>query len=435
MEDRRETVVERIKLFSGELARESNRRLEAGKEDVVVPRGDAEVLESQETLREGTVRYGEGLKIVAEGHSNVEQEVPEFEDVKARLDSDSLGLENENPTEKIPIIARPNGVQDSTKLFEGALEEEEIVPRAVRIEFENTTENTSLDSAENQEDDAKDTEPVEGDQEDDSKDVELLEEDEQHDDKTPEAELIAEEAIGNTSLDSTENQDDDSKDAEPVEEDERHDGKTLEPELIAEEAEVASSTEDEQTEEVETDVSEVEDETEGEEEEDETEESEDEEYEADEDEAEEVHDIEEQEPAESAETKEVSAANLTEDASLEVADNKENQPVQPKKKKRVVPEPVPKELFLEEDGRVGFKWRHGARSRVELIASFSGWERSFKMERQGSHWHLRIKLEPGKYQYKYLVDGEWMYDILEPNGDDGDGNFNNFIIVKPRKYV
>ncbi|KAJ8907625.1 hypothetical protein NDN08_007735 [Rhodosorus marinus] len=390
MENRKETVVERIKLFSGELAKESNRRLEARKEDVVVPKGDAEILESQETIREGAVRYGEGLKIVAEGHSNVEQEVPEFDDVKARLDSDSLRRESDNPTEKIPIIARPNGVQESTKFFEGALNEDEQVPASVHIEDENTLENASLDSAENQEDNSKDTEPVE--------------EDEQHEEKTREPELIAEKTEVASGI----------EDEDEVEEDEA--------EEVEDEEYEAAEVEDEEYETEDVEDEDVEDE-----------EVEDEEVEDEEDKAEEIHEIEEQERAELAETKEVNSAHVTEDTDLDVTDNKENQPVQPKKKKRVVPEPVPRELFVEEDGRVGFKWRHGARTQVELIASFSGWERSFKMERHGSNWYIRLELEPGKYQYKYLVDGEWMYDITEPNGDDGDGNFNNFIIVKPRK--
>lgn len=45
-------------------------------------------------------------------------------------------------------------------------------------------------------------------------------------------------------------------------------------------------------------------------------------------------------------------------------------------------------------------------------------------------WELAIRLAPGTYQYKFLVDGAWQLDPENPNTvDDGTGNTNNVLVV------
>jgi len=65
--------------------------------------------------------------------------------------------------------------------------------------------------------------------------------------------------------------------------------------------------------------------------------------------------------------------------------------------------------------------------RVLLSGNFNNWNtlKGF-MTKTDSGWVADIKLQPGKYYYKFIIDGHWMYDqynrLLE---DDGDGNQNS----------
>jgi len=45
-------------------------------------------------------------------------------------------------------------------------------------------------------------------------------------------------------------------------------------------------------------------------------------------------------------------------------------------------------------------------------------------------WEVLLVLDPGSYQYKFIVDGEWMADPKNPNKvDDGHGGHNSVIEV------
>jgi 1,4-alpha-glucan branching enzyme len=54
---------------------------------------------------------------------------------------------------------------------------------------------------------------------------------------------------------------------------------------------------------------------------------------------------------------------------------------------------------------------------VALAGTFNDWNRSshpMKRSRKGKkeedYWQLRVSLEPGTYQYLFLVDGQWRND-------------------------
>lgn len=58
---------------------------------------------------------------------------------------------------------------------------------------------------------------------------------------------------------------------------------------------------------------------------------------------------------------------------------------------------------------------------VCLAGNFNDWNTSsmpMKKEKDGT-WRIKIKLSPGKYEYKYFVDGAWASDLscseLVPN--------------------
>jgi hypothetical protein len=72
---------------------------------------------------------------------------------------------------------------------------------------------------------------------------------------------------------------------------------------------------------------------------------------------------------------------------------------------------------------------------VVLTGSFNGWNQSqLLFGREGDEWVCRIDLDPGVYQYKFVVDGNWLLDPANPETvEDDAGNVNNIIEVKPEK--
>lgn len=48
------------------------------------------------------------------------------------------------------------------------------------------------------------------------------------------------------------------------------------------------------------------------------------------------------------------------------------------------------------------------------------------------HFHCLMSLTAGTYQYKFLVNGEWMYDKKEMIQSDGFGGFNNKVTIIPK---
>ena len=55
-----------------------------------------------------------------------------------------------------------------------------------------------------------------------------------------------------------------------------------------------------------------------------------------------------------------------------------------------------------------------AAKQVSLSGDFNGWSPSATpMKRDSSgHWETSVELAPGRYQYKFVVDGEWIPDLL-----------------------
>jgi 1,4-alpha-glucan branching enzyme len=69
-------------------------------------------------------------------------------------------------------------------------------------------------------------------------------------------------------------------------------------------------------------------------------------------------------------------------------------------------------------------------SAVMLAGTFNNWNQSATLcGRDQDAWLCRIDLAPGKYLYKFVVDGNWMIDpanILSE--DDGRGNVNSVFV-------
>lgn len=68
---------------------------------------------------------------------------------------------------------------------------------------------------------------------------------------------------------------------------------------------------------------------------------------------------------------------------------------------------------------------------VILAGSFNDWnERKLIMIRQADGWSITVQLLGGKHTYKFIVDGQWITDPVNPiKEDDGFGNINSVLFV------
>jgi len=68
---------------------------------------------------------------------------------------------------------------------------------------------------------------------------------------------------------------------------------------------------------------------------------------------------------------------------------------------------------------------------VILSGTFNNWNQSqFVFGREGDEWVCRIDLEPGKYAYKFIVDGNWILDPANSvSEEDVAGNVNSVLVV------
>ncbi|UCB47973.1 MAG: AAA family ATPase [Deltaproteobacteria bacterium] len=85
----------------------------------------------------------------------------------------------------------------------------------------------------------------------------------------------------------------------------------------------------------------------------------------------------------------------------------------------VVKSVKPKKRPLQPKNRKTQFLFHGPRaSRVQIVGNFNNWAQSedYYMQRhEDGTWSKEIILAPGVYQYKFLVDDEWMEDQNNPN--------------------
>ncbi|KAL5100356.1 hypothetical protein RYX36_004683 [Vicia faba] len=73
-------------------------------------------------------------------------------------------------------------------------------------------------------------------------------------------------------------------------------------------------------------------------------------------------------------------------------------------------------------------WPNNA-SEVFLVGSFDGWSSQRKMEKSDTGiFSVVLQLYPGKYEIKFIVDGEWKIDPLRPVVNNN-GYVNNLLVV------
>lgn len=70
---------------------------------------------------------------------------------------------------------------------------------------------------------------------------------------------------------------------------------------------------------------------------------------------------------------------------------------------------------------------------VQVAGDFTGWDASpLPLERNGGGlWQTQVMLSPARYEYRFLVDGQWQNDPACPDcAPNAFGTANNFIELK-----
>ena len=83
---------------------------------------------------------------------------------------------------------------------------------------------------------------------------------------------------------------------------------------------------------------------------------------------------------------------------------------------------------------ISFALRKPDAKRVSLCGDFNGWSlTATPMKRhEDGHWGTTVALAPGRYQYKFIVDEEWIADpAAQKNVPNEHGSLNSVVEVRP----
>jgi len=74
--------------------------------------------------------------------------------------------------------------------------------------------------------------------------------------------------------------------------------------------------------------------------------------------------------------------------------------------------------------------------RVQLAGDFNGWDlKGNDMSPDGGIWKTVVPLEPGRYRYRYVVDGQWQSDPLNPVAEPSPYGGHDSILVVNEKLT
>jgi 1,4-alpha-glucan branching enzyme len=69
---------------------------------------------------------------------------------------------------------------------------------------------------------------------------------------------------------------------------------------------------------------------------------------------------------------------------------------------------------------------------VILTGSFNGWNTAeLEMQRTDTGWQIPYVLAPGNYEYKYIVEGTWIYDPDNPLQIGDSNHINSLKVIEP----
>lgn len=90
-------------------------------------------------------------------------------------------------------------------------------------------------------------------------------------------------------------------------------------------------------------------------------------------------------------------------------------------------------VFVEKKIKHKFIYKSDIKvNKVNLFGTFNSWNReNLPMEKINNQYELEILLEPGRYEYKFFVDGEEIIDEVNPDYlPNGFGGFNSILTLK-----
>jgi chromosome partitioning protein len=98
----------------------------------------------------------------------------------------------------------------------------------------------------------------------------------------------------------------------------------------------------------------------------------------------------------------------------------------------VEPEIVAAGPPVETEAGVVFSIEAPDATRVQLAGDFNNWNPgAAELERTGAVWKATLRLEPGRYRYRYVVDGTWQSDPLNPAVDPSPfGGHDSLVILE-----
>lgn len=89
--------------------------------------------------------------------------------------------------------------------------------------------------------------------------------------------------------------------------------------------------------------------------------------------------------------------------------------------------------YPDKNGNATFKLKgYKDAKKVVLSGTFNRWdEHLFEMNKTADGWELTLQLKPDEYQYRFIVDGNWMEDPDNIDKVENEfGEYNSFIDVK-----
>lgn len=83
--------------------------------------------------------------------------------------------------------------------------------------------------------------------------------------------------------------------------------------------------------------------------------------------------------------------------------------------------------------QVSFEWPETGAFIVSVAGDFNNWDPQAHPLRRGKDgiWRVAVSMKPGRYEYKFVVDGEWRPDPFNPDMvPDSHGGSNSVREVK-----
>jgi chromosome partitioning protein len=72
-----------------------------------------------------------------------------------------------------------------------------------------------------------------------------------------------------------------------------------------------------------------------------------------------------------------------------------------------------------------------AAERVQLVGDFNDWTtEGNEMQHDGRFWRKVVPLGPGRYLYRFVVDGQWRQDPMNQAVEPGRGGFNSVLVLE-----